>query len=196
MSAQRRSPAIPLSPSSPPESGLKQRQKRRLSEDFHEYPSTPPLMSIATKSYAPSYENAQSLSDQMSSSAGSSGNTQLTQPPNSSFATSATSQSPPSTSNAEQDDHDRHRDKRRKTEADQESRVHSANSASHTNHDRRMDVHDSPQEVTTTVVKDDSRPVSQSEGDPREIRKEEFHLHETRKTSCLLFITLSFSSAY
>lgn len=195
MSLQRRSPAIPLSPSSPPESGLKQRQKRRLSEEFQQYPSTPPLMSIATKSYAPSYENAQSLTDQMSSSGGSSRETQVTQPPSSSFATSATSASPPS-SNIEQDGFDRHRDKRRKTEADQDGRDLTEGSASYTNHDRHTDLHHPRHGPSTIPMNDESRMISQREGGQMDVSKDEFHLRRTRKTVMpFQLISFAFSSS-
>ena len=59
----RHSPALPLSPSSPPDTGVKERSKASLVEIEPQSPSSPPLMSVATKSYASSFTNTQPSSD-------------------------------------------------------------------------------------------------------------------------------------
>lgn len=56
MSHSSRSAAIPPSPTSPPESGLK---RRRLSDLLPQSPISPSLMSVATKSYVSPYGNTQ-----------------------------------------------------------------------------------------------------------------------------------------
>jgi hypothetical protein len=59
----RHSPAIPLSPPSPPDTGVKERSKSHLIETEPQSPASPPLMSVATKSYASSFTNTQPSSD-------------------------------------------------------------------------------------------------------------------------------------
>src|SRR2546423_8823995 len=59
----RHSPAIPLSPISPPDVGVKERSKNHVGKIGPSSPSSPPLMSVATKSYASSFTNTQSSSD-------------------------------------------------------------------------------------------------------------------------------------
>ena len=51
----RHSPAIPLSPPSPPDTGVKERSKTIPSANAPQSPASPPLMSVATKSYASSF---------------------------------------------------------------------------------------------------------------------------------------------
>ena len=59
----RHSPAIPLSPSSPPDTGVKERSKTHLIEIEPQSPASPPLMSVATKSYASPFTDTQASSD-------------------------------------------------------------------------------------------------------------------------------------
>ena len=58
MSAAHPLHSLPLSPSSPPESGVK-RQKRRLSDDnLPDSPNSPPLMSVTANGYVSNYGDA------------------------------------------------------------------------------------------------------------------------------------------
>ena len=120
-------PAIPLSPPSPPDLGVKQRPKRPFPDEAPHSPASPPLMSVATKSYV-SYPNTQTESDATPSHQFSS--------PTSTFMTSQDHQtdtannsltfSPPSNKRdsisrpSTADGQERHRDKRQRMEADPE----------------------------------------------------------------------------
>ena len=118
MSAAVRSPKIPLSPSSPPETGL----KRRRQSDSTEKPPTPPYMSVATKSYVSSYghtshsDETASRSSPRSPSSSSSYAQQATQRDSQAYSTPASSTGIPGLSMTE--DSDQHRNKRQKMELD------------------------------------------------------------------------------
>ena len=139
MSAQRRSPAIPLSPSSPPESGFKQRRKRRLSDDSQYYPSTPPFMSVATKSCGNSYGNGQSSEGPNPLSPPTSSYTQQstsTQPTQHSFP------APTASASGSSDDvslRDQHRDKRQKLETEVSTDNPKVQPSTDTNHDQHSE---------------------------------------------------------
>lgn len=141
MSAGERSPQIPLSPSSPPDTGLK---RRRHSDKSATLPLSPPLMSVATKSYVSPYGNSQH-SDEMAtrssprSPAQSSTFTQATSQRNQQYSTpNSSTHSIPGLTMME--DTDSHRDKRQKLasqEEDNQEQIPSQNSLLATNHDRQ-----------------------------------------------------------
>ena len=184
MSSLRRSPAIPLSPSSPPESGLKQR-KRRLSEDFHTYPSTPPLMPVATKTYLPaSHDNPHALNHITSPATQTSTYASQTQRSNASVATSATS-IPGLGLDSEEDIPDQHRDKRRKTETDTLEEAPSEKTSQPTNHERQDELNTDRNGHLETAQNEESKPAEpvahDISADPEQSEPEPLFLHESRK---------------
>ena len=184
MSSLRRSPAIPLSPSSPPESGLKQR-KRRLSEDFHTYPSTPPLMPVATKTYIPaSHDNSHALNHITSPATQTSTYGSQTQRSNASVATSTTS-IPGLGLDSEEDVSDQHRDKRRKTDNVSLENAASEKISQPTNHERQggSDVNQNVQVETAPIEESKpEEPIEQDGSDESQQQEAEpLFLRESRK---------------
>lgn len=151
MSVTRHLPAIPLSPPSPPGPGFKEESKSHFIEDIPRSPASPPLMSVATKSYASSFANTQSSPDSAMSQQS------FSPPPSISTASQdhqksspLTSDSPhiPSSANSESrraitmEDQDEHRSKRQKVELDGVSKVEGMEVdpiTAPTNHDRQKE---------------------------------------------------------
>lgn len=121
MSATQPSPKIPLSPSSPPDTGLK---RRRASEPSPKLPPSPRSMSVATKSYvsygshASHADEAASRSSPRSPSSPSSTTRPSTQRNSQPYSTPVSSESDAAASNM--NDPDQHRDKRRRLEDENE----------------------------------------------------------------------------
>jgi hypothetical protein len=133
MSATQPAPKIPLSPSSPPETGIKRRRSSRPSPKL---PPSPRSMSVATKSYvsygshASHADEAASRSSPRSPSSASSTTRPSTQRNSQPYSTPVSSHS--DTAVSSMNDLDQHRDKRRKvgSEMDLDKPLHP------TNHDR------------------------------------------------------------
>lgn len=162
MSATQSSPKIPLSPSSPPETGVK---RRRLSKPSPKLPPSPPRsMSVATKSYV-SYgshtshvDEAASRSSPRSPSSASSTIRSSTQRNSQPYSTPLSHL--PDTQTSDMNDPDRHRDKRQRIGDENEMDVdHSIHA---TNHERppRNNVNDNTAPLTDDVAMQDSK------GDP------------------------------
>ena len=141
MSFASRPTAIPPSPTSPPELGLK---RRRLSDNLPQSPVSPSFMSVATKSYVSSYGNTHNPDEAATRSSpisprGSAPHSQQTSRPTHSLPTPAHSIAGTNSGFDVMDETDQHRDKRPKLgeaideEADQ-MEVESITQA--TNHDR------------------------------------------------------------
>jgi hypothetical protein len=117
MSAIGRSPKIPLSPSSPPETGLK---RRRPSDSDTKRPPTPEYMSVATKSYnvtnhyTSNMDETASRSSPRSPASSGSYNNGSTQRASQPYSTPASSVGIPGLGLT--DDADQHRDKRQRRE--------------------------------------------------------------------------------
>jgi hypothetical protein len=144
MSAKGPSPRIPLSPSSPPETGLK---RRRQSEHPTNLPPSPPYMSVAAKSYVSSYghtshgDETASRSSPRSPPSSSSYAQQATQRESLPYSTPASSTGIPGLCMTE--DPDQHRNKRQRMESDVQETADSMeveSSIQPTNHDRSVDL--------------------------------------------------------
>lgn len=125
MSLSSRPNAIPPSPNSPPESGLK---RRRLSDNLPQSPISPSFMSVATKSYVSSYGNSHNSDEATSRSTpssprGSSSRSQPTSRPTHSLPTPAHSIAGTNSGFDMADDNDQHRDKRQKLVSDRDQEM-------------------------------------------------------------------------
>lgn len=137
MSARPHTPKIPLSPSSPPETGLK---RRRTSETKSKLPPSPPHMSVATKSYV-SYGQASHLDEAASRSSPRSPSSASSYARTSTQRNSQPYSTPNSTHSAApganmNDDSDQHRDKRQRRDDDRQDEMEVDHSILPTNHDR------------------------------------------------------------
>ncbi|KAK6379733.1 hypothetical protein LTS17_005806 [Exophiala oligosperma] len=157
MSHTARPAAIPPSPTSPPESGLK---RRRLSDILPQSPISPSLMSVATKSYAPPYGHSQHTDE---ASGHSSPPSPRSAASHSQQASSRMTQSLPTPAHSVTgipgldmaDDIDRHRDKRPRLDNSRDAhRIDGESFPNATNHDRQdsMDV-DVDEDKDAQVVK-------------------------------------------
>ncbi|KIW27160.1 uncharacterized protein PV07_06926 [Cladophialophora immunda] len=123
MSSSARPTAIPPSPTSPSESGLK---RRRLSDNLPQSPISPSFMSVATKSYVSSYGNthnpdeASGRSSPNSPKASAPRSQQPLSRPMPSLPTPAHSVTGTSSGFDMADDIDQHRDKRPRLDADRD----------------------------------------------------------------------------
>ena len=162
MSATARPPKIPLSPSSPPETGLK---RRRQSDFTARPPLSPQYMSVATKSYVSSYghtshsDETASRSSPRSPSSSSSYAQHATQRESQPYSTPASSTSGiPGLSMTEDADH--HRDKRQKLESDGQETPNTMEldrPAQPTNHDRNKEMKKEEGTSPNAVVDDLSK---------------------------------------
>lgn len=190
MSERLRSLKIPLSPSSPPETGLK---RRRTSETSAKLPPTPPSMSVATKSYV-SYghtshmDETASRSSPRSPSSASSYTRTSTQRTSQPYSTpnSTHSVAPIPDMNA---DADQHRDKRQRRDEGPEQSTHSDGSILPTNHDRSIkEEEDFASHQPQDVEMQDSKATSMLEELDKDVG-EPFLLGRSRKTH--LFVAAS-----
>jgi hypothetical protein len=137
MSAVHPPHSLPLSPSSPPESGLK-RQKRRLSdENLPDSPNSPPLMSVTATGYASIYGDARpGTSDPSQSEA-----VEMQRQQSASALPTPANSVAGSMKAGELDDADQHRDKRQRLDTEEREtgeQTIAETSTRPTNHDRQQ----------------------------------------------------------
>ena len=202
MSVQPRSPRIPLSPSSPPETGLK---RRRESDGETKRPPTPEYMSVATKSYVSNYhtqnmdEAASRSSPRSPASSASYNNNNSTQRTSQPYSTSASSVSGNQSVNMAEQDPDQHRDKRQRMENPMEEKTDVMDvddgSLLPTNHERSKNIKANEPTSSRNVMADLSRDEIEESLD--QLRKDMGEPHLLRKSSKTHFaLTMPLILAY
>jgi len=189
----RHSPAIPLSPSSPPDTGVKERSKTHLIEIEPQSPASPPLMSVATKSYASPFTDTQTSSDAATSQQSFSPPTSTnlsSQDHQQSLITDPTAFTTPASSIGGlsriqiSEDRDQHRSKRQKidSEARNEDHMDTEESPYPSNHDRQT-LSDASQLAQSGETTESSNERSTAEGGLKEskLASDEMSLESLQK---------------
>ena len=137
MSAIHTHQSLPLSPSSPPESGLK-RQKRRLSDDnLPDSPNSPPLMPVTASDYVSQYGEARSGASEAQPQEGS---TDMQRQQSANALPTPANSVAGSMKAGEAEDADQHRDKRQRLDTEERETSHQTIpglSIQPTNHERQ-----------------------------------------------------------
>ena len=135
MSYRSSAPRLPLSPASPPDSGVKQQQKQHLPVTAPHTPPSPDHMSVAVKRYEPSYSN-RGHTNEMESRSPEPYKAQAQRP----SVSSSTPQQPVNNLKRPlpQDEEEKPSSKRQKKE-ETEEQIETQSSFTATNHDRLED---------------------------------------------------------
>jgi hypothetical protein len=190
----RHSPAIPLSPSSPPDTGVKERSKSHLIEIEPQSPTSPPLMSVATKSYASPFTDTQASSDaatsQQSFSPPTSTNMSTQDHQHSAITDPTAFTTPPSSIGGvsqiqTSEDRDQHRSKRQKIDSEEARKgdnVDTEESPYPSNHDRQL-LSDASQLAQSGETTDSSNDRFTAEGGLKEskLASDEMSLESLQK---------------
>jgi hypothetical protein len=189
----RHSPAIPLSPSSPPDTGVKERSKTHLIEIEPQFPASPPLMSVATKSYASPFTDTQTSSDAATSQQSFSPptSTNMSQDHQQSLITEPTAFTTPASSIGGlsriqiSEDRDQHRSKRQKIDSEEarnEDNMDTEESPYPSNHDRQI-LSDANQLAQSGKTTESSNETSTAEGGLKEskLASDEMSLESLQK---------------
>lgn len=135
MSATHPLHSLPLSPSSPPESGVK-RHKRRLSDDnLSDSPASPLLMSVTANGYVSSFGDAKSDPSQILP-----GSAEMQRQQSASALPTPANSVAGSMKASDMEDADQHRDKRQRMDTEECDEMIPGLSAQPTNHEREAGI--------------------------------------------------------